>query len=121
MSIRETNLPPQNVSAEPGFDLNQIKGLMDKSLQFLPNLVLVNAGVTDCARDIDIPNIGTRMNGLLDTVFDNIPGTTVILSTFLPSLDASLRTCHDTVNEQYRSLVTTRSADGQKILLADCE
>lgn len=109
------------MSAEPGYVVSDIEGLLEASLQYLPNLVLVNAGVNDCAKGVDIPDISTRMNSLLDTAFNNIPGTTVILSTLLPSLNASLATCHDDVNAQFRSLVTTRSASGDKIVLAESE
>lgn len=59
------------------------------------------------------------MSALLDTVFNNIADTTVILSTLIPSLDSSVASCHDSVNAQYRSLVTTRSEQGQKIALAE--
>lgn len=99
--------------------MSQIQDLLGASLQYLPNIVLVNAGVNDCTLNIDIPNIGTRMNSLLDEIFNNIPGTTVILSTLMPSLDATVASCHDSVNAQYRSLVTTRARHGQKIQLAE--
>lgn len=97
----------------------QIESLLENSLKYLPNLVLVNAGVNDCTYDDDISNIGNRMSSLLDTIFTNINDATVILSTLLPSLDSSVASCHDSVNSQYRTLVTTRSGQGQKIVLAE--
>lgn len=59
------------------------------------------------------------MNNMMDTIFDKIPGTTVILSTLLPSLDTSVAALHTSVNAQYRSLVSARRSKGQKILLAE--
>lgn len=109
----------QNVEAAAGYEVAQIQGILQGSLQYLPNLVLVNAGVNDCTYNDDIANIGNRMSSLLDSIFNNIANTTVILSTLLPSLDSSVASCHDSVNSQYRNLVTTRSGQGQKILLAE--
>lgn len=83
--------------------------------------MLINAGVNDCAQNVDIANIGTRMSAMLDDIYNNIPGTTVVLSTLLPTLDSTLSACHDTVNTQYRTLFDTRSAEGYKIVLADSE
>lgn len=59
------------------------------------------------------------MDSLLDDIFNNIAGTTVLLSTLIPSLDASVASCHDSVNSQYRAIVTARSGQGQKIVLAE--
>lgn len=112
----------QSVEAVPGDVVSQIAGagVLLNSLYLLPNLVLINAGTNDCTYNVDIPDIGTRMNSLLDTVFNSIPGTTVILSTLLPSLDPSVASCHNSVNAQYRNLINARRAKGQKILLAEC-
>lgn len=107
------------MEAVAGYEVAQIQGILENSLQFLPNLVLINAGVNDCTYNDDISDIGNRMSSLLDTVFNNIANTTVILSTLLPSLDPTVASCHDSVNSQYRTLVTTRSGQGQKILLAE--
>lgn len=119
--VRLTEFLLQNVEAAAGYEVAQIQTLLGNSLQFLPNVVLINAGVNDCTYNDDISNIGNRMSSLLDTVFNNIANTTVILSTLLPSLDSTVASCHDSVNSQYRSLVTTRSGQGQKIVLAESE
>lgn len=109
----------QNVEAVAGYEVAQIQTILGNSIDFLPNLVLINAGVNDCTFNDDIGNIGNRMSSLLDSVFNNIANTTVILSTLLPSLNSSVASCHDSVNSQYRNLITTRSAQGQKIVLAE--
>ncbi|KAJ4389643.1 hypothetical protein N0V93_007115 [Gnomoniopsis smithogilvyi] len=116
-----TAMLDNSVEAVAGDVVTQIGGadVLQKSLYLLPNLVLINAGTNDCTQNVDIPNIGVRMNAMLDTIFSKIPGTTVVLSTLLPSLDASVASCHNSVNAQYRSLVIARRAKGQKILLAE--
>ncbi|KAJ4414460.1 hypothetical protein N0V82_007909 [Gnomoniopsis sp. IMI 355080] len=116
-----TAMLDNSVEAVAGDVVSQIGGadVLQKSLYLLPNVVLINAGTNDCTKNVDIPNIGTRMNSMLDTIFNKIPGTTVILSTLLPSLDASVASCHDNVNAQYRSLVSARRAKGQKIVIAE--
>ncbi|KAJ4404934.1 hypothetical protein N0V82_010404 [Gnomoniopsis sp. IMI 355080] len=109
-----------SVEAVAGLEVAQIQGLLQNSIKYQPNLVLVNAGVNDCTNNDDIAqDIGTRMNSLLDDIFNNIAGVTVLLSTLTPSLDPSVALCHDTVNSAYRNIASTRSGQGQKIVLAD--
>ncbi|KAJ4413888.1 hypothetical protein N0V82_008243 [Gnomoniopsis sp. IMI 355080] len=110
-----------SVEAVPGYEIAGVQGLIENSAKYMPNVVLINAGHNDCFNNDDEGNIGNRMSNLLDTIFNKIPGTTVILSTLPPTLDAPLVACHNSANAAFRSLVTTRSAQGQKILLADMD
>lgn len=104
---------------------------MEKSLKFKPNVAVINVGTNDC-RDKDNgdwKNIGTRMKKLIDRLFDQSPGVTVVLSTLLPSGDESLNRCREdpassengSANGQYRKLVSDYQGQGRKIVLADMD
>lgn len=103
----------------PGYTVDQIHDISHLSTLFKPNIVLVNAGVNDCENGIDIPNIGARLASLLDNLFDDIPGTTVILSTLIPGTDPDVERFRAEANRQYRALVSDRRARGQKVVLAE--
>lgn len=75
--------------------------------------------MNDCENGIDIPNIGNRFASLLDNLLDDIPGTTLIVSTLIPGTDPDVERYRAEVNRQYRALVSDRRARGQKIVLAE--
>ena len=84
--------------------------------------MLINAGTNDCNQNYDVDNVGSRMNALLDDIFREIPGTTVILSTVIPSNKDTIKNNRAKVNNQYRSLAWRRRwGDNQKIILADMD
>jgi len=57
------------------------------------------------------------METLLDECFENSPGTVILLSTLLPNGNA--QQAIDEINDAYRSTVSRRQEEGQKILLAE--
>lgn len=59
------------------------------------------------------------MGSLLDTLFDSIPGTTVILSTLLPNRREYKQRNAKMINEKYRQLVETRRKNHDRIVLAE--
>lgn len=75
--------------------------------------------MNDCKNGIDIPNIGSRFASLLDNLFNDVPGTTLIVSTLIPGTDPDVERYRAEVNRQYRALVSDRRARGQKIVLAE--
>lgn len=109
----------QSVEAVPGYTVDQIHDISHLSTPFKPNIVLINAGVNDCENGIDIPNIGVRLASLLDSLFTEIPGTTLIVSTLIPGTDPDVERYRAEANRQYRALVNDRRSRGQKIVLAE--
>lgn len=109
----------QSVEAVPGYTVDQIHDISHLSTPFKPNIVLINAGVNDCENGIDIPNIGARLGNLLDSLFTEIPGTTLIVSTLIPGTDPDVERFRTEANRQYRALVNERRSRGQKIILAE--
>lgn len=109
----------QSVEAVPGYTVDQIHDISHLSTPFKPNIVLINAGVNDCENGIDIPNIGARLASLIDNLFKDVPGTTVIVSTLIPGTDPDVERYRAEANRQYRALVNDRRSQGQKIVLAE--
>lgn len=92
------------------------------SVKYQPNIILINAGTNDARRHLNISAIGHRMNDMLNDLFEQIPGVTIILSTLLYSRHPEVEKDRPRVNAQYRDLVHARRHRlGQRIVLADME
>jgi lysophospholipase L1-like esterase len=101
--------------------ITQVQAAAQASLQYSPNVVLINAGTNDCLQSLDIENAGARMQSLVNMLLDNINGTTVVLSTLIPCKDATAEANRPSVNSQYRALVTSLQSQGKKAVLADMD
>jgi hypothetical protein len=63
------------------------------------------------------------MNDILDALWDadGMADTCIMLSTLIPTTNVNGAVNRDTINDQYRALVTERAADGNCIYLADMD
>ncbi|KAK4442239.1 hypothetical protein QBC34DRAFT_455938 [Podospora aff. communis PSN243] len=111
------------VEATSGFTVENVTtAAMSNGVKYQPNIVLINAGTNDASRGIAIHQIGDRMNALLDGLYREIPGVTIILSTVLRSLHSGIELRRHRINAQYRQLAHERRHQfGQRIVLADLE
>lgn len=91
------------------------------SLAYKPNVVLINAGTNDCRLGIEIPEAGTRMRSLIETLVqaEDMSRTLIVLSTLLPTENAQAKANVPSVNAQYRTLVKTMREEGVSIVLAE--
>ncbi|CZR48139.1 uncharacterized protein FPRO_12749 [Fusarium proliferatum ET1] len=101
----------------PGYVIDQVHNEFRKSMWMKPNLVLINAGTNDCNQKIDINGAGGRMKALVDDIYSNIPGVTIVLSTIVRSTNVTNDACASKVSKQIRQLVKTYRS--QRIGLAD--
>ncbi|KAH8664571.1 hypothetical protein BX600DRAFT_550581 [Xylariales sp. PMI_506] len=114
-------------TAVPGYRIDQIYNLIASDAGvYLPNIILLLAGTNDCIQLYDIPNIGSRMNTLLDYLYAKSPGVTIVMSTVIPSNNAtadgqSIASVRDAANQQYRALAATRIANGDRLVLSDAD
>ncbi|KAI7785936.1 hypothetical protein LA080_005597 [Diaporthe eres] len=120
-SKSEGTMADNSVEAVPGYTVDQIHDISHLSTPFKANIVLINAGVNDCENGIDIPNIGARLGSLLDSLFTEIPGTTLIVSTLIPGTDPDVERYRAEANRQYRALINDRRSRGQKVVLAEMD
>ncbi|KAK9413786.1 putative SGNH hydrolase-type esterase domain-containing protein [Seiridium unicorne] len=118
-SKRNGNMNDNNIEAISGYHIAQIHDLFLLSSKYQPNIVLVNAGNNDAREHDDVDNAGTRLSDMIDTIFADVPGTTVVLSTIVLTANADIEAEREGLNGQIRALVTTRQANGDRIILAD--
>ncbi|KAK8855247.1 carbohydrate esterase family 3 protein [Apiospora arundinis] len=101
-SKRDGNMNDKDNEGHPGWVISQVTGAAKDNAHLRPNLVMINAGTNDCIQNIDVDNAGKRMKAMLDLLKQQIPETTILLSTIVPS--ASRQSCVENVNRQYKNL-----------------
>ncbi|KAJ5153937.1 Lipase GDSL [Penicillium coprophilum] len=100
-----------------GWRIDQIAAHAKAIISQQPNLILLNAGTNDALQDYKVDTAGKRMDSLLTYLFDNIPNTTIILSTLTfngknPELGTDIST-------QYLKLAAERRAQNDRLIIAD--
>ncbi|KAJ5680219.1 hypothetical protein N7536_011358 [Penicillium majusculum] len=100
-----------------GWRIDQIAAHAKEIIPQQPNLILLNAGTNDALQDYKVDTAGKRMDSLLTYLFDNIPNTTIILSTLTfngkePQLGTDIST-------QYLEIAAKRRARNESLVLAD--
>ena len=124
----------------PGALTEEIKGFAKCSINFKPNVVLINAGTNDAKQGGQVlfcpflqrsftPNSkkgpefvnGTyeRMKDIIEYLYTESYGVTVILSTLLPQTDSVGNANVRIINGRYRQLVSYLKSEGKKIYLAE--
>ncbi|KAF2788837.1 carbohydrate esterase family 3 protein [Melanomma pulvis-pyrius CBS 109.77] len=125
-STADGNFNDKQHEGHRGAILSEINGYLDRSINQKPNIVLIHAGTNDCTRGDELGGIsfvtGTydRMKLIVDKLFSQIDGTTILLSTLLVNgANANSNGYVDTANTGYRRLVNEYAAQGRKIALAE--
>ena len=119
------NFKDQQHEGHPGYVIQGVTSALDCSIGQKPNLVLINAGTNDCLQGDSrggLPFVqGTydRMKTLVDKLFSQIDGTTILLSTLLVNGNGQANSYVSVANEGYRRLVREYIAQGKKIALAE--
>ncbi|KAI1361157.1 SGNH hydrolase-type esterase domain-containing protein [Xylaria arbuscula] len=105
-----------------GFKINEIREKGLKSTKAcLPNIFTINGGSNDCIQDFEVSNAGKRIDDMLHGLWEASPGSTIVLSTLLRNKNKKVHARVVDINEQIRSLVRQRDAEGKKIVLADMD
>ncbi|KAK8106361.1 carbohydrate esterase family 3 protein [Apiospora kogelbergensis] len=114
------DLANNQVEATSGFVISQIAKAVQKATpQFKPNLVLLDAGTNNCNKGGDVPDAGTSVGAMIDEIYKDSPGATVVLATVLATKDADQDKCRVGVNTQYQVLATDMAAKKAKFVLVD--
>lgn len=108
------------MEAHPGDTIVIIQRAAAHSVKYKPNLILINAGNNDARLNDDIAHIGDRYNALLDYLYTQVPGTTIILSTLVYSTNPKILANLDPINNKIREIARQRRYErGQKLVLAE--
>lgn len=103
-----------------GFTIDQIKRKACESVPLLlPNLITLNAGSNDCLQNIEIDQIGKRIDSMLEYIWHTSPGSTIILSTLLPTQNTATEQLVMVSNAQLQELALQKSKQNKKIVLVD--
>ncbi|KAF2789572.1 carbohydrate esterase family 3 protein [Melanomma pulvis-pyrius CBS 109.77] len=108
------------VEATSGFVISQIAAAAHAAVPiFLPNLVLIDAGTNNCNSGGTVPDAGANITNIINDVFAQSPGSTVILATILVNSDAKQDACRVDENRQIATLTGSMQAAGKKLVLVD--
>ncbi|EFQ35522.1 GDSL-like Lipase/Acylhydrolase [Colletotrichum graminicola M1.001] len=108
------------VEATPGFKIDQIAAAADEAVPLLqPNLVLVDAGTNNCNKGGIIPDAGANVTAMINNIFAQSPGSTVILTSILANKIAAQDACRVNINAQYADVATQFQQSGAKFALVD--
>ncbi|KAL4861182.1 SGNH hydrolase-type esterase domain-containing protein [Aspergillus spectabilis] len=116
-SVPSGSMYDKNHEGHPGYRIEQVANEAKKSVGFMPNVILINAGTNDATQQYFVNTTGERMDALLDYLYSSIPNTTIILSTLLPNTNQPGLV--NDINLQYRTIYNRRRDEGDKIVLAD--
>ncbi|KAJ5650890.1 uncharacterized protein N7484_004613 [Penicillium longicatenatum] len=100
-----------------GFRVDQLSKEAAKTTPQQPNLILINAGTNDALENYKVGLTGDRMSSLLDFLFQEVPNTTIILSTLLPNKKTPQVV--EWISDQYRVLAAKRRKSGDRVVLAE--
>lgn len=96
---------------------------MKAPVGYKPNVVMINGGTNDADLMIDIPNAGSRMEEVLDVIWNTPdapnPDACVILSTLLPTSNTQGSVQSPSISKQYADVAALYRAMGKCIYLAD--
>ncbi|WP_326999700.1 SGNH/GDSL hydrolase family protein [Dactylosporangium sp. NBC_01737] len=84
-----------------------------------PDVVLLNVGTNDMLQNYDLPGAPARIGALVDQILRAAPAATVVVSTLVPSPDATVESRVRAFNAQLPAVVQARAAAGKKVRLAD--
>ncbi|KAL0942042.1 gdsl-like lipase acylhydrolase [Colletotrichum truncatum] len=114
------NFPDNAVEATGGFKINQIAASADKAVPMLkPNLVLVDAGTNNCNKGGEVPDAGANVTAMINKIYEQSPGSTVILTSILANKVPEQDACRVKINEQYNTLAAQFQQSGAKFALVD--
>lgn len=114
------NFTNRQVEATPGFVISQIANSSSATVpKFMPNLVLLDAGTNNCNSGGTVPDAGANVSSLINSIYAQSPGSTVILTNILVNKVPAQEACRVDVNNQYNALAAQLTAQGAKFVMVD--
>jgi lysophospholipase L1-like esterase len=106
-------LDPSN-EGHSGYTIDQIRaGIDDWMAGARPDVVLLHIGINDLNRGIDVPNAPNRLTALVDRIFADKPGVTVLMLGLIPTTPG-LETQTRDYNNRARALESLEQQAGKK-------
>lgn len=111
------NMSDNACEAYSGYTIEAIDNatMASGALDFMPNIILLNAGTNDCnKKGMDPAGAPMRYATLLSHIKAKCPDALVVDSSLLPNLDPTVNSCIVTLNEGLRKVSRDARANGQK-------
>ena len=103
-----------------GFKISEVAALARTEVNtYTPNVVLLLIGTNDVTTDTDLPNAPARLSGLIDTILDAQPTTTVIVGSIPPLANAADEAQGVAYNAAIPGIVQARVDAGKKVSFVD--
>ncbi|MDT4994137.1 MAG: hypothetical protein QOH97_4029 [Actinoplanes sp.] len=119
-SQKSGNATDNDNEGHPGYRIDQIAAGADAWLAAAqPDVVLLNAGTNDTLQNYDLPNAPARLHTLIDQIIADRPAVSVVVSTLVPSKDATNNSRVQAFNAQVPAIVQAERAAGHKVYAAD--
>ncbi|EPE08332.1 carbohydrate esterase family 3 protein [Ophiostoma piceae UAMH 11346] len=104
----------------PGFRVDQMMSQAEIQIpQWLPNVILINCGTNDAVQNTAIDTISGRMENLINYMWKTVPDAVIVLSSLLTQEPNPAGI--ESINKQYRALVSRLQRSGKKIVLAELD
>lgn len=104
----------------PGYRIDAVAAGADAWIAAArPDVVLLNVGTNDMLQNYDLPGAPARLSALVDQILRAAPAATVVMSTLVPSPDATVQSRVRAFNAQLPGIAQAKAAAGKKVRLAD--
>jgi lysophospholipase L1-like esterase len=108
------SLPDLSNEGHSGYTIDQIRAGIDGWMAGArPDVVLLHIGINDINRGIDVPNAPDRLMALVDRIFANKPGVTLLVMGPIPTTPG-LEAQVTTFNSRVRALEGSQQQAGNK-------
>ncbi len=87
--------------------------------KYRPNIITLMIGTNDMVQNTDLPNAPARLTKLLDDIYSNDPGVTVLLATIIPSTDPAVEARIPAYNQALPGVVQGQVNQGRNVVLVD--
>ncbi|MEU9289085.1 FG-GAP-like repeat-containing protein [Streptomyces sp. NPDC048275] len=112
-------LADQSNEGHSGYVISQIRDGIDGWMSAArPDVVILHIGINDLDRGVDVANAPARLTGLVDRIYADRPGTSVIMLGLIPTTP-DLGSQVATYNAAAKQLQSTEQAAGNKFLYVD--
>ncbi|KAJ8130013.1 hypothetical protein O1611_g3618 [Lasiodiplodia mahajangana] len=96
-----------------GYIIDEINTASDVGIYAAPNIVLLHAGTNDMNKDVDVGNAPSRLQNLIDKIFEHSPNAAVFVCQIIPSTTAATQARINVFNDAIPGLVSTYIAAGK--------
>jgi lysophospholipase L1-like esterase len=112
-------LADQSNEGHSGYVISQIRDGIDGWMSAArPDVVILHIGINDLDRGVDVANAPARLTDLVDRIYADRPGTSVIMLGLIPTTP-DLGSQVATYNAAAKHLQSTEQAAGKKFLYVD--